>query len=94
MRSQRSNMFDNDKRTLERTLPILNSELGESTFLLSSMLSIILRASVKSPRRQCTLNKPMIEKYPRVRYNGLDPYSPATSLSSLPSLAARSCSFI
>ena len=37
------------------------------TFLLSSMLSIILRARVKSPRRQWTRSNPMMEKYPSVR---------------------------
>jgi hypothetical protein len=55
MRIQHSNMFDNDMMKLEQTLPIINRVLrgyNVVTFLLSSMLSIILRARVKSPKRQ------------------------------------------
>ena len=42
---------------------LINMPLGVyGTFLLSSMLSIILRARVKSPRRQWTRSNPMMEK--------------------------------
>jgi hypothetical protein len=52
MRNQRSSRSGSDRMKLVQTLPDVSYVKGVNTFLLSSMLSIILRARVKSPRRQ------------------------------------------
>ena len=39
---------------------------------------------VGSPNRTCTLNRQIVEKYPKFLYNGLEPNAPAISLPSAP----------
>jgi len=41
---------------------------------------------VGSPSRTCTLNRQIVEKYPKFLYNGLEPNAPPISLSSARSI--------